>query len=133
MVEVRALEGQSVGDIATRTGREPWDVICDIVVADEARTRFERPPSNNSPADWEMRLDAWSDPRIVLGASDAGAHVTSLATWDFATEFLRRNREREALPLEQAVYRLTGHQAALSSVLTLLYFVIRANGMSRRR
>jgi N-acyl-D-aspartate/D-glutamate deacylase len=111
--EVRELEGQSVGDMAAGTGRDSWDVICDIVVADELRTRFERPRRNNSPADWEMRLKAWSDPRVVLGASDAGAHVTSLATWDFATEFLRQNRDHQALPLEQAVYRLTGNQAGL--------------------
>jgi N-acyl-D-aspartate/D-glutamate deacylase len=111
--EVRALEGQSVGDIATRTDQDPWDVICDIVVADQLRTRFERPRRNNSAADWQMRLKAWNDPRIVIGASDAGAHMTSLATWDFATEFLRQNRDHRALPLEQAVYRLTGHQAGL--------------------
>jgi N-acyl-D-aspartate/D-glutamate deacylase len=110
---VRELEGQSVGDIASRSGRDPWDVICDLVLADELRTRFQRPPRFNRASDWEKRLQAWSDPRIVLGASDAGAHVTSLATWDFTTEFLGANRERCALTLEQAVHRLTGHQAAL--------------------
>jgi N-acyl-D-aspartate/D-glutamate deacylase len=110
---VRELEGQSVGEVASRSGRDPWDVMCDIVLADELRTRFQRPPRFNSAADWEKRLKAWNDPRIVLGASDAGAHVTSLATWDFTTEFLRANREQPALTLEQAVHRLTGHQAAL--------------------
>ena len=50
---------------------------------------------------------------MVLGASDAGAHVNTISTFDWATAFLALNRTWEAMPLEAAVQRITGVQAGL--------------------
>jgi N-acyl-D-aspartate/D-glutamate deacylase len=67
----------------------------------------------NDEASWELREQSWKDPRVVLGASDAGAHLRFLATFDWATCFLGDNRRRGVMPLEQAVHRVTGVQALL--------------------
>lgn len=111
--ETRHLEGQRIGDIAERRGRDPWDVFAEVLLADRMRTRFEPPGAAGSPEEWELRKAAWQDPRVIIGGSDAGAHVTSIATWDWATEFLALNREHATMPLEDAVHRLTGVQAEL--------------------
>jgi N-acyl-D-aspartate/D-glutamate deacylase len=51
---------------------------------------------------------------LLLGLSDAGAHTSQLCDADFATYLLGHwCREREALSLEKAVWRLTGQPAEL--------------------
>ena len=56
---------------------------------------------------------SWRDPRVVLGASDAGAHLDLLATFDWATRFLALARDMGVMPVEEAVQRITGVQADL--------------------
>jgi N-acyl-D-aspartate/D-glutamate deacylase len=51
-----------------------------------------------------------ADKRTLLGLSDAGAHATQLCDAGYATHLLGHwVRERRALTLEDAVWRLTGH------------------------
>jgi N-acyl-D-aspartate/D-glutamate deacylase len=109
----RRLEGRLLGEIAAEQGRAPFDVLCDIAVADDLRTGLLAEPVGTDAESWAVRLSSWTDPRIVLGASDAGAHVHTLATFDWATKFLSLNREHQVLSLEQAVHRVTGRQAAV--------------------
>jgi N-acyl-D-aspartate/D-glutamate deacylase len=99
--------GRAIAEIAASEGRDPFDVICDIAVADGLRTIFAPVPDEDD-ASWAMRISTWSDWRVVLGASDAGAHVDTVCSFDFATAFLALNRLRGALPLEAAVHQLTG-------------------------
>jgi N-acyl-D-aspartate/D-glutamate deacylase len=55
-----------------------------------------------------------NDDALLLGLSDAGAHTSQLCDADFATYLLQHwVRERGALPLEKAVWRLTGQPAEL--------------------
>src|SRR5262249_13385705 len=52
------------------------------------------------------------DRRCLLGLSDAGAHVTQMCDANYAPHLLSYwVRERGTLPLETAVWRLTGHPA----------------------
>ena len=54
------------------------------------------------------------DPRVVVGASDAGAHLDLMATFAYATHFLREMvRERELVSLEEAIAQLTRVPAEL--------------------
>ena len=54
--------------------------------------------------------DLLADKRTLLGLSDAGAHASQLCDACYSTHLLGHwVRERKALSLEDAVWRLTGH------------------------
>ncbi len=108
----KALEGRTIGAIATEQSREPFDVLCVMVIADDLRTGVVPYATGSDEASWELRESAWRDPRVLLGASDAGAHLDLISTFDWCTAFLALNRERQVLSLEHAVHRITGALAA---------------------
>ena len=106
-------EGRTLGDIGLERGQDPFDALLDIVVADELRTGLTpRPPAADDDS-WRLRIESWTDPRVVIGASDAGAHLDLIATYDWAPRFLALARDHGALPLEDAVQRVTAVQADL--------------------
>ena len=109
--------GRLVGDIAEEQGRPAWDVLCDIALADELNTSFGSLPMVESDEDWKARLEVWRDGRAVIGASDAGAHLDLLASFNYATELLGKAvRQRRLLPLEEAIHLLTDVQARLYGI-----------------
>src|SRR5436305_3980149 len=96
--ENEQYRGRLVGEIATEQGRDPWDVLCDIALADELRSSFGNDPTPESDDDWKARVDVWRDPRAVIGASDAGAHLDLLASFNYTTALLGATvRERQLL------------------------------------
>jgi N-acyl-D-aspartate/D-glutamate deacylase len=106
--------GRTVGDVAAERGQTPFDALCDIALGDELRTVFSTPELGNDRADWDARVAVWRDGRAVIGASDAGAHLDLLATFNYTTTTLAKAvREHEALPLEEAVQLLTDVPARL--------------------
>ena len=112
--ENKQYEGRLVGDIAKEQGRDPWDVLVDIALADELLTSFGIVPQPETDEDWKARLQVWRDGRAVIGASDAGAHLDLLASFNYATVLLGEAvRERSLLPLEEAVHLLTDVPARL--------------------
>ncbi len=59
---------------------------------------------------------AWLLPRddVLLGLADSGAHVSQLCDACFATDLLGSwVRDREVMPLERAIHKLTGEPAAV--------------------
>jgi N-acyl-D-aspartate/D-glutamate deacylase len=111
--ENTSLVGRRVGEIAEERGGDPFDVLLDIVLADELRTVLLPPLPGDDQASWELRRDIWRDPRAVVGASDAGAHLDMLSTFSYSTAMLRSCRDRELMALEEAVHLLTDRQARL--------------------
>jgi N-acyl-D-aspartate/D-glutamate deacylase len=108
-----AYEGRSVGEMATERGQDPFDCLCDIVIADELRTGL-RPPIPESEADWELKADVWRDPRTVVGGSDAGAHLDVMCGAIYSTSLLGEGvRKRGLLSWEEAVHQLTDVPARL--------------------
>lgn len=108
-----AYPGRKIGEIAEELGRDPFDVLCDIVVADDLRTvLIPQPPAATDEA-WELRRENWTDPRIVIGASDAGAHLDMLTTFDYPVRFLALVREHPELSLPAVVAQLTDIPARL--------------------
>jgi N-acyl-D-aspartate/D-glutamate deacylase len=112
--EWKPYEGRIIGDIAREQGREAWDVLVDIVVADGLRTVIANQDRGQDDATWARRVEVWRDHRAVVGASDAGAHLDMIDSFSYSTTLLARAvRERNLLPLEEAVHYLTGAPAAL--------------------
>jgi N-acyl-D-aspartate/D-glutamate deacylase len=115
--ENEQYRGRYVGEIAGEEGRDPFDTLCDIAVADELLTSFGTPTPADTKADWEARLAIWRDERSVIGGSDAGAHLDLLATFNYATVMLEEAvRHYEVLSLEEAVHLLTDVQAQLYGI-----------------
>jgi N-acyl-D-aspartate/D-glutamate deacylase len=107
-------KGLMVGDIAREEHRDPWEVLCSIALADELRTCFGVLPPTETDEDWKARVEVWRDPRAVIGASDAGAHLDMIAFFNYPTEILAQAvRQRRLLPLEEAVHLLTDVPARL--------------------
>lgn len=115
--ENKQWEGMSVADIAKARGVDEFDALCDIVVADDLMTGFGFPMRPEDDETWEARMKVWRDKRAIVGASDAGAHLDFLATFNYSTVLLGGPvRERKLLPIEEAVHLLTDVPARLYGV-----------------
>ena len=110
------LVGREIGDIAKERGQEPFDALLDIVLADELRTVIHPRVQGEDQASWELRRDVWRDGRAVVGASDAGAHLDMLSTFNYSTAMLRACREHDLVPIEEAVHLITDVQARLYGI-----------------
>jgi len=103
------LQGRRVTELARERGCSPLDVMCELAVAEDLATRF-RAYIANDDADAVGRL--LTHEHVVLGLSDAGAHVDQLCDAPLPTDLLGMwVRERGVLPLEHAVRKLTGEPA----------------------
>jgi N-acyl-D-aspartate/D-glutamate deacylase len=103
------LQGRRVTDIARERGSSPLDVMCELALGEDLETRF-RAYIANDEADAVGRLLTYD--HVVLGLSDAGAHVDQLCDAPLPTDLLGTwVREREVMPLERAVRKLTGEPA----------------------
>jgi N-acyl-D-aspartate/D-glutamate deacylase len=112
--ETKQYEGRIVADIAAEQGKDPFDALLDIVVADDLHTSFCNATDDDTAEDWAARAELWRDPRAVVGASDAGAHLDMLATFSFTTDLLAFGvREHGLLTTEEAVRLLTAVPADL--------------------
>jgi N-acyl-D-aspartate/D-glutamate deacylase len=110
--------GRTVGEIAAEQGRDAWDVLCDIAVADEMLTSFGSPAAPETDDDWRARVEIWRDSRAVIGASDAGAHLDLLASFNYVTVLLAEAvRRRQLISLEEAVHLMTAVQADLYGLI----------------
>jgi len=112
--ENKGCAGRTVADIATERGCEPFDALLDVALADDLLTSFGHADTEASRADWEARVGIWRDGRAVIGASDAGAHLDLLATFNYPTRVLAEPVRRHGLlSFEEAIHRMTAVQADL--------------------
>jgi N-acyl-D-aspartate/D-glutamate deacylase len=103
------LQGRRVTDLAHERGGSPLDVMCELAVAEDLATRF-RAYIANDEVDAVAQL--LTHEHVVLGLSDAGAHVDQLCDAPLPTDLLGRwVRERGVMPLETAVRKLSGEPA----------------------
>ncbi len=106
--------GRMIGEIAEDEGRSAWEVLTSIARADELNTSFGTVPATETDDDWKARIQVWRDSRALIGASDAGAHLDLLASFNYATEVLGKAvRQRKMLPLEEAINLITDTPAQL--------------------
>jgi N-acyl-D-aspartate/D-glutamate deacylase len=104
--------GSTIGAVADALGTDPWNALIDIVVDDRLNTVISKPDNGQDDISWQARVDCWRDPRVLVGASDAGAHLDMLDSFAYPTTLLSRAvRERALLPVEEAVQMLTDRPA----------------------
>jgi N-acyl-D-aspartate/D-glutamate deacylase len=108
------LTGRVVGEIATERGQEAFDTLVEIVTTDDFRTVLWPMPTDNDDASWRMRQEVWDDPRVMLGGSDAGAHLDRMCGSSYTTRLLADClRGRKLASLERAVQMMTQAPAEL--------------------
>ncbi len=99
--------GRLVSDIAAEMGKDPFDALMDIVVADRLRTGMEPAPRVETEEMWRERAAIWQDPRTIVGASDAGAHLDLMCNSGYTTFLVGDAVHRGLIDLEEAVRQLT--------------------------
>jgi N-acyl-D-aspartate/D-glutamate deacylase len=105
------LVGRGVVELSEEWGCTPLDVMLDVSLDDLLETRFLSVLAND-----DAEGIAWLLPRdnVLLGLADSGAHVSQLCDACFATDLLGVwVRDRQVMPLERAVHKLTGEPAAV--------------------
>jgi N-acyl-D-aspartate/D-glutamate deacylase len=115
---VELPDGRTVAQAAAARGTDAVDVLLDVVLPDALplTTVFPSlvPSLGVSDESWRVRGEVWHDERVVLGGSDAGAHVDIMCHANYTTVVLGDLvRERGLFSLEDAVRRLTDVPARL--------------------
>jgi N-acyl-D-aspartate/D-glutamate deacylase len=106
------LVGRRLGDLATERGVSPADAMIDVAVSEDLETQFKNDGLGHM--DLETVGEMLTHPSVLIGASDAGAHVQAFSTnGDTGYLFSKFVREGGFLTTEQAVRRLT-HEPALA-------------------
>ena len=101
----QGLKNKSIAEIAAAQRRDPLDVFLDLAVEEELNTLFALGQNNT---DRDAMTQFLTSPYTVVGLSDGGAHVQFHCQVGYSTRLLGYwVREREIMPLEQAVRRLT--------------------------
>jgi N-acyl-D-aspartate/D-glutamate deacylase len=112
-----ALKGRKLGAIAKEQGKAPFDALLDLALSEDLRTSFSPFIPGDDEASWQLRAKVWRDPRTVIGASDAGAHLDMIDTFAFTSQVLGTGvRERGLISLEEGVRQLTDVPARLYGI-----------------
>jgi N-acyl-D-aspartate/D-glutamate deacylase len=113
--ELRHLEGRRISDIAAERNVSDFDAVIDVAVAANLEVGFVRYSFGNAD-EWttKARAEVLKDPRVVLGASDAGAHMDMMVGADFPTRCLGELvREKGIFTLEEMIHQFTEIPARL--------------------
>lgn len=109
------LAGRSVADVSAEWGMRPLDVMITAGLDEALDTRFRVVLLNDDQDSIEKLLQADG---LLVGLSDAGAHATQLCDAPFAARLLSTFvRERSAISLEEAVWKLTGQPADVFGIV----------------
>ena len=102
---LKEFEGLTCGEAAKKLGvPHAVDAMLDIAVRDRLQTTFYGESINN---DLDVLRDIVSDPHLMPGVSDGGAHTKFITLGRYPTEFLTDLvRDNQMCTLEHAHYRL---------------------------
>ena len=116
--ETRPFVGRCVNDIAAEQRKDPFDALVDIALADDLQTTFGFPMVEEHEEDRRLTEQCLRDPRVVVGASDAGAHLDMIDTFRYTTHLLGPEvRDNGLLTTEEAVHLLTQVPAGLHGMV----------------
>jgi N-acyl-D-aspartate/D-glutamate deacylase len=108
-----SVVGKSFVEIAQERGQDEVDVFLDLVCAHGKALRWYTVMGNDRP-EWLKWIV--SHPDVLMGFSDAGAHLRNMAHYNFPLRLLRMVRDAEAegrsfMTVGRAVQRLTSEIA----------------------
>jgi N-acyl-D-aspartate/D-glutamate deacylase len=105
----------SVAGLSAAAGRDPREMLFDLLLDDDGRRLFYIPLMNYAAGNLDDVRDMLTSPNAILGLSDAGAHCNSISDGSFPTTAIThwtRDRTRgERLPLEMMVHHQTQRTA----------------------
>jgi N-acyl-D-aspartate/D-glutamate deacylase len=108
------LKGRKVVDLAREAGTSEFDTLVDIVINDDLRTVLWPLPTDSDTESWKMRAEAWDHPLVMIGGSDAGAHLDRMCGAPYPTKFLGDCiRGRKLVSMERCVQLMTQVPAEL--------------------
>jgi N-acyl-D-aspartate/D-glutamate deacylase len=108
----RHLVGRTLGEAAAERGTTPAETLIDLALEEELGTWFIR--SNIGHTETGPVGALLAHPNVHVGASDAGAHVGSFATYGDTGHLLSQYvRGTGALTLEGAVKKITADTCAI--------------------
>ena len=113
---------ESVGAIAAREGRDPLDVVYDLLLQNEGRQILYRPLGNLEGERFESAgRNMLKSPHTVLGLGDGGAHYSSICDAAYPTYFLtywcRDAEDEKRIPLTEAIHQLSRQPAVAMNLL----------------
>lgn len=108
------LVGKSFVQVATERGQDVTDVFLDLVAEHGTALRWYTVMANDRRAQLEWIC---GHPDVLIGFSDAGAHLRNMAHYNFPLRMLRLARDASKrgepfMSIERAVHRLTGEIGA---------------------
>lgn len=107
----KSLEGKTVQSIAAAQGKQGLDCFLDLSLEEDLETRFVH---TNTQGDAKAVCEILKHPAVVIGQSDAGAHMGYDARFGYATAFLGRwVRDGGIMSLAEAVNKLTFRVASI--------------------
>jgi N-acyl-D-aspartate/D-glutamate deacylase len=103
--------GKTIAELGAMRNQAPLDAFLDLALDENLETIFW---NANNGGDWDAMGEILRSPYVLIGTSDAGAHVLFGADFGYGTILLGLwVRERQVMTLEQAVYKLTFHPASI--------------------
>jgi N-acyl-D-amino-acid deacylase len=107
----KSLEGKTVRDIAMAQGKDGLDCFLDISLEEDLETRFVHTNTQGEPG---AVCEILKHRVVMIGQSDAGAHMGYDARFGYCTAFLGRwVRDHAIMDLEEAVSKLTFRVASI--------------------
>jgi N-acyl-D-amino-acid deacylase len=104
-------EKKSIQELAEAQGKDGLDCFLDISLEEDLETRFVH---TNTQGDPSAVCEILKHPSVVIGQSDAGAHISYDARFGYSTAFLGRwVRDCGIMDLEEAVSKLTFRVASI--------------------
>ncbi len=104
--KLQKFVGRKVGDIAKERGVHPNDAMLDIAVAGGLKVEFQTALATSGDA--ELVGPLMSDPFVIAGVSDGGAHTKVFTGGSYTTDFLTwLVRDTGKMSLEEAHYHLS--------------------------
>ncbi len=107
----KSLEKKTVEELARSEGKDGLDVFLDLSLEEDLETRFVHITTQGDPG---AVCEILKHPAVIIGQSDAGAHMGYDARFGYCTAFLGRwVRDSGIMPLEEAVSKLTFRVASV--------------------
>jgi len=110
-----AFVGEDLASLAAAAGAEPFDVVADLMLAQEGRVGqlVDEISGDELEAGGIERILKHGAAAVVSDAEDYGRGTPHPAHAGAFVRALRWVRERPLVPLEEMIHRMTGHPAGI--------------------